>query len=327
MSQSFSYNTNSFNTSHTAISVSNNFRVTNDRSNILAWISPVDSKLRHQDIQDRRIESIGEWLLQTEEYRSWHAASGGDGSDNTVLFCYGDPGVGKTYIRQGRTSRNKRKRRVLTSRGVSSLVIDSLCDQAGGQNISVACFYFDFAAQKDQSSTNMLGALLRQLVAGLGEVPEEIVQAYEEQKNFIDGRRLQHTNIMNMLQTTSSKKRTFICIDAVDECAAEHRVKLLDSLSQILQKSPGTRIFATGREHIRNEIGRCTGIPGRVTTMRITPKRNDVIEYLRTRLNEDTNPDAMDSSLEAEILKKIPDDISEMYVAATTLRELFQAIY
>ena len=96
MSQSFSRNTNSFNT---AISVSNNFTVTNDRSNILAWISPLDPKLRHQDIQDRRIESIGEWLLQTEEFRSWHAASGGDGSDNTVLFCYGDPGVGKTYIR------------------------------------------------------------------------------------------------------------------------------------------------------------------------------------------------------------------------------------
>ena len=99
MSRYFSRNTNSFNTSHTAISVANTFTVTNDRSNILAWISPLDPKLRHQDIQDRRIESIGEWLLQTEEFRSWHAASGGDGSDNTVLFCYGDPGVGKTYIR------------------------------------------------------------------------------------------------------------------------------------------------------------------------------------------------------------------------------------
>ena len=46
--------------------------------------------------------------------------------------------------------------------------------------------------------------------------------------------------------------------------------------------------------------------------MRITPKGGDVIGYLRTRLNEDTNPDAMDSSLEADILKKIPEDISEM---------------
>ena len=99
MSQSLSHNTNSFNTRYTAISVSNNFTVADDRSNILAWLSPLDPKSRHQDIQDRRVESIGEWLLQTEEFRSWHASSGEDESGNAVLFCYGDPGVGKTYIR------------------------------------------------------------------------------------------------------------------------------------------------------------------------------------------------------------------------------------
>ena len=35
---------------------------------------------------------------------------------------------------------------VLTSWGVSSLVVDRLCDQARGQSTAVACFYFDFAA-------------------------------------------------------------------------------------------------------------------------------------------------------------------------------------
>ena len=99
MSQSFSQNINSLNTSYTAISVSNKVTVVDDRSNILAWLSPLDPKSRHQDIQERRVENIGEWLLQTEEFRSWCAGSGGDGSDNRVLFCYGDPGVGKTYIR------------------------------------------------------------------------------------------------------------------------------------------------------------------------------------------------------------------------------------
>jgi len=101
MSQSFSNNTNSLNTntSYTAISVSNNFTVADDRSNILAWLSPLDPKLRHRDIQDHRVENIGEWLLQTEEFRSWRAGSEGGESDNGVLFCYGDPGVGKTYIR------------------------------------------------------------------------------------------------------------------------------------------------------------------------------------------------------------------------------------
>jgi len=98
MSQSFSHNINSLNT-YTAFNVWNNFPVADDRSNILAWLSPLDPKSRHQDIQDRRVENIGNWLLSTEEFRSWHTSSGGDGSDNAVLFCYGDPGVGKTYIR------------------------------------------------------------------------------------------------------------------------------------------------------------------------------------------------------------------------------------
>ena len=98
MSQSLSHNTHSFNTTYT-VSVSNNFTVTDDRSNILAWLSPLDPKSRHQDIQDRRVENIGRWVLRTEEFRSWCAGSGGGKYDEAVLFCYGDPGVGKTYIR------------------------------------------------------------------------------------------------------------------------------------------------------------------------------------------------------------------------------------
>ena len=206
---------------------------------------------------------------------------------------------------------------MLTSHGVSSLVIDRLCDQARGEYVTVACFYFDFAAQKEQSSTNMLKALLKQIVGGLEEVPGEISEAYEEQKKVIGGRRPQLGDIVKMVQTSSSKKHTFICIDAVDECAPEHRVKLLDLLDRILQKSPATGIFMTGRPHIQAEIGK--RLSGQVTSMAITTRKDDVTQYLRIRLKEDTNPDAMDSTLEADILRKIPEDVSDMYVEATAL--------
>ena len=92
MSQSFSNNINSLNTTVS------NFIVADNRSNILAWLSPLNPKLRHQDIQGHRVEKLGEWLLQTEVFRAWNAGSGGE-SDSTVLFCYGNPGVGKTFIR------------------------------------------------------------------------------------------------------------------------------------------------------------------------------------------------------------------------------------
>ena len=73
----------------------------------------------------------------------------------------------------------------------------------------------------------------------------------------------------------------------------------------------------TGRPHIQAEIGK--RLSGRVTSIAITPRKDDVTEYLRIKLKEDTNPDAMDSTLEADILRKIPEDVSNMYVEATTL--------
>jgi len=93
MSQLFSNNIGSLNTTNI------NFTVADDRSNILAWLSPLDPRLRHQDIRDRRVENVGEWLLQTEGFKSWCGGSEGDKSDMGVLFCYGNPGVGKTYMR------------------------------------------------------------------------------------------------------------------------------------------------------------------------------------------------------------------------------------
>jgi len=92
MSQSFSNNINSLNTTV-------NFTAVDERSNILAWLSPLEPRLRHKGIQESRVENVGEWVLETEEFKSWYTSSGGSGSDNAVLFCYGGPGVGKTFIR------------------------------------------------------------------------------------------------------------------------------------------------------------------------------------------------------------------------------------
>ena len=101
MSQSFSNNTNSLNTTLNLpnATITNSLTLTDDRDNLLRWLSPLDPKLKHHGIQARRVENVGEWLLETEEFESWDAGSGGSESDNAVLFCYGDPGVGKTYIR------------------------------------------------------------------------------------------------------------------------------------------------------------------------------------------------------------------------------------
>ena len=91
-------NNNSFNNTN-SFNVSNYSTTTDDRPQILTWLSPLEPRLRHRDIQESRVEKVGEWVLETEEFKSWYTSSGGSGSDNAVLFCYGGPGVGKTFIR------------------------------------------------------------------------------------------------------------------------------------------------------------------------------------------------------------------------------------
>jgi len=193
---------------------------------------------------------------------------------------------------------------------VSSLVIDALCKQAVETNAAVACFYFDFTAQEEQSPAAILGSVLKQVVAQLGEIPERIVKAFRDREKVIGGPRIPLTEIVEILHDISSSRCTFICIDALDKCPAEHRVKLLDSLNQILQKSPGARVFLTGRPYIRGEVEKY--LAGRVATRSITPTKNDIIIFLRAKLKEDTIPDAMDESLEEEIIKNIPETVSEM---------------
>ena len=206
---------------------------------------------------------------------------------------------------------------MLTSRNGSSLVVDRLCDRTKGQHTAVTCFYFDFAARKEQTATSMLGSVLKQIISGPGRIPGEIWRVLHEQKGAVCGRKPQLGDVVKMLQLVTSSQRTFMCIDAFDECTALQRFRLLDSLKEILDKSPGARIFVTGRPHIRSEVE--TRLSRRVTSVSVCPTREDIIHFLRVRLSEDETPDAMDESLEVNILERIPGSISEMCVVAMTL--------
>ena len=206
-------------------------------------------------------------------------------------------------------SKKKARMVVLISSDTSSLVVDRLCDKAKKQNIAVACFYVDFAAREEQSPTNMLGSLLKQIVGGLERIPDEMSRTFQEHKKVIGGRGLRVPEIVKMLQDVTSLQPTFICVDAVDECVERHRPEVLDSLRQILDKSPNTRIFLTGRRHIRGEIEKHLG--ARAATLSITPNDADIVGYIGMRLSKDTALDAMDSSLESEIIKSITENIPE----------------
>ena len=201
---------------------------------------------------------------------------------------------------------------MLTPRDGSSVVIDYLCNQAIEKDLAVACFYYDFASREAQFPTNMLGSLVKQLLSGLGAIPVEIAQIFRGQRKVIGGRKPQVPDFVKMVATVASLQPTFICVDALDECVPKHRLEVLDALGQILQKSPNTRMFMTGRPHIRREVER--GLGERVTSISIKPRDDDIVTYLRTKLRKDPTPEVMNSGLEDDIMKGVPEEISESYV-------------
>jgi len=203
---------------------------------------------------------------------------------------------------------------LLICRGGSSLVIDKLCNEAVEGDPTVVCFYFDFAARNEQSPVNMLGSLLRQLVNGQEGITEVIACEFRKEKMSIGGRGLQASGILKMFQTITATRRTFICIDALDECMPEHRIVVLDSLGHILRGSPNTRIFMTGRPQVRSEVER--KLDGMATFIMIRATEDGVHRFLSEKLKMDTIPDMMSGTLEGDIMKSIPARSSETYVEA-----------
>ena len=91
-------NMNSFNNNNSFNNIVNfTTEIDHEGRQILKWLSPLEPHQRHQGVQADRLDSVGNWVLETSEFRKWSEAE--DGCVEPVLFCHGNPGVGKTYVR------------------------------------------------------------------------------------------------------------------------------------------------------------------------------------------------------------------------------------
>jgi len=188
-------------------------------------------------------------------------------------------------------------------------VIDSLCDQAGKQDIAVAGLYCDFLSQHDQTIANIMGAILKQLVRR-GGIPDHVRKAFKTGQREFGGRVPRAVDLMGMLKITiSSLPQVFICLDALDECLPKYLPDLLESLRDIMRVCPRMRIFLTGRPHVVGDVQRYFS---EAVVMPISPTPGDIRNYVEMRLNRDTEPEAMNAVLRADIVRVIQETISDM---------------
>jgi Cdc6-like AAA superfamily ATPase len=60
---------------------------------ILGWLSSVAHNEKQTDTLRRRHENTGMWFLELAEFQNWLK-----NETKNILWCKGDPGVGKTIL-------------------------------------------------------------------------------------------------------------------------------------------------------------------------------------------------------------------------------------
>ncbi|KAL1965282.1 hypothetical protein VTN77DRAFT_5884 [Rasamsonia byssochlamydoides] len=170
-----------------------------ERQEILNWLTPINYAAQHSDFLNRRQEGTGQWLLDTNEFQQWV------NHKKQTLFCPGIPGAGKTIL--------------------TSIIVNHLEQKfTSDDSVGIAYLYCNFRRQQEQTPLDLLTILLKQLAQGRGSLPGSVKSLYEHHKQ--KGSRPGLDEIMGALQSViAAYTKTFIIIDALDECAVSNGIR------------------------------------------------------------------------------------------------------
>ena len=158
--------------------------------------------------------------------------------------------------------------------------------------------YADYKDQDNQTLGNILGCLLKQLLTTAQEpIPDEIIQYLQDIRHKTKQIRVEDCLAL-LKKRIHQLKRTFICIDAVDELEPRARQQLFNALKKL--KTSNTRLFLTGRSHVEDEVQKYFKVT-QACTVFISASEQDIRTFVRQQIVDDPHPDAMDEILAQDI--------------------------
>jgi hypothetical protein len=228
-----------------------------ERRAILDWFTLIDYATEQNDFVSRRQEGTGQWLLDSDKFQGWLNQSG------QTLYCPGMPGAGKTII--------------------TSVVVKHLwATFQNGATTGVAYLYCNFRRQHEQKPEDLLASLLKQLVQQQASTPESVKSIYDRHQD--KRTRPSFDEILKALQSViACYSRTFIIIDALDECQVSCDTLL--SAMFALQAQTQTSLFATSRP-----VPEITSYFEGCILKDIRAQDNDVFSYVNERISRVRRP-------------------------------------
>ena len=193
------------------------------REKILTWISSTNFPAEHSDIIARRETGTGLWFLSDPKFDDWIQGT------KKTLYCWGMPGAGKTMM--------------------AAIAIDHVYTTIQSNDIGVACLFFRYKTQSNQTVESMLRALLKQLVQGQPNITTSVRQMYDAHHKR--GTQPSLSDVFQALQSVCSDySKVYIIVDALDECTIENgaRNKFIDKLRELQDSKADVRLLLTSRD-------------------------------------------------------------------------------
>ncbi|KAJ7256360.1 ankyrin repeat-containing domain protein [Mycena rebaudengoi] len=174
------------------------------------WLNAPDPKEKHTRSYNLRHESTCLWLLQDERFMHWQDHPG------ELLWIEGSSGTGKT---------------ILSSTVIEQLFLDRAAH--GCQNrTAIAYFYFDFGDSSKQFIDNAIRRLILQISAQCPNPNKTLSDHYQTYNGQKD---LTRQQLLVLLKTLLGELgRTYLVLDALDECRPEDHHILVDFVQTVL---------------------------------------------------------------------------------------------
>ncbi|KAJ7587260.1 hypothetical protein C8J56DRAFT_861563, partial [Mycena floridula] len=253
------------------------------------WISKLNFQATQNETFAKHTAGTGDWFLKQQYFVDWKNGK------TRSLWCPGIPGVGKTVL--------------------SSIVIDHL-RSISGPAIAILYIYCNYTQQSDQTPTQLLGSLLKQLVQHRPSISNHLLTLHttcSSQQAFPTV-----PELITALKTEASLySHIHIIVDALDECSESNQARKLffPSHFQGLWSLPDhVHFLITSRDilSLSQEFDSIQRMP-------IQAHDEDLETYIRDRITTDIKLKRLvkeDLTLVAEIIEQVILKATGMFLQA-----------
>lgn len=255
----------------------------------LRQLSTLDFTAMQKESYSKRHGKTSQWLLDSPGFQSWLKS---EVAQHSVLWCPGNPGVGKTVI--------------------TSIAVNHITENAGGRRSAIVYIYCDYVNTMTFSVPNLLGSIVRQLVTQTTHA-----RMIAELKRFVNqtakNRNMTEEEFSFWIETLSRNfDVVYTCVDALDECPEICREALLRRLQQY--SLGNMRVFLTSRFNVD-----ATVIISHAIRAPIAATSDDVTAYVESKIYESsrlTRFIARDPKLKRHIIHSIVSQADGMFLLA-----------